>query len=62
MDETVTDWLGRPLGIIKKEGDKSVVTDWQGKPLGSADSNGTKDFLGRPLSPKNVPGILIKKQ
>ena len=58
MDKTVTDWLGRPLGIIKSDG---KVTDWVGRPLGSADKNGTRDFFGKPISPNNVPDILIKR-
>jgi hypothetical protein len=60
-DKVITDFLGRPLGVVKKVGDKTTVTDWVGKPLGSADKSGTRDFLGKPVSPNNVPEILIKK-
>ena len=62
MDKVVTDWLGNPLGVIKKDGNKSTVTDWTGRPLGSADDKGTKDFQGNPVSPQNVPDILLRKE
>jgi hypothetical protein len=60
-DETVTDFLGRPIGILKKDGDKTTVTDWVGKPLGTADKGGTRNFIGKPVSPNNVPEILLKR-
>jgi hypothetical protein len=60
-DKVITDWVGRPLGVIKTDGTKSTVTDWVGRPLGSADDKGTRDFIGKPISPQNVPGILIKR-
>lgn len=60
-NKVVTDWQGRPLGVVKKEGDKSTVTDWEGNPLGTADEKGTRDFIGKPISPQNVPDILIDK-
>ena len=60
MDKIVTDWFGKPLAVVKKEGDKTTVTDWIGKPKGSADKNGTRDWVGKPISPNNIPDILIK--
>lgn len=60
-DKVVTDFLGRPLAVVKKMGDKTTVTDWTGKPLGTADKGGTRDFIGKPISPNNVPEILIKR-
>jgi len=62
MDETVVDWLGRPLGIVKKEGDRTTVTSWTGDPLGSADNKGTRTWLGQPVSPNNVPDLLLPKK
>lgn len=61
-DNVITDFLGRPLAIVKKKGDKTTVTDWIGKPLGTADKGGARDFIGKPVSPNNVPEILIKRE
>lgn len=62
MDELITDFLGKPIGRIKKEEDDSAkVTDWLGNPLGSADSKGTRDFIGRPISQNNEPALLLNK-
>lgn len=60
-EKIVTDFLGRPIGRLIKDGDKTTVTDFLGKPLGSADSTGTRDFLGKPISRDNVPDILFGK-
>ncbi len=61
-DKVVTDWTGKPIGIIKKNGNKSTVTDWTGRVLGSADDKGTRDFTGKLISPQNVPDILLRKE
>ena len=60
-NKIIVDFFGRPLAVVKTEGDKSTVVDWVGRPLGSADKHGTRDFVGRPVSPNNVPEILIKR-
>lgn len=59
-DKVVTDWTGKPIGVIKTEGSKSVVTDWAGRTLGTADEKGTRDYTGRLISPQNVPDILLR--
>jgi septal ring factor EnvC (AmiA/AmiB activator) len=38
------------------------VSTFQGEPLGTADGDGTRDFLGRPISKQNVPGLLFSKE
>jgi len=58
----ISDYLGRPIGRIIKDGDRSEVSDWTGKPLGSADENGTRDYLGKPLYQGNHPELLIPKE
>lgn len=60
-EKLVTDFLGRPIGRLIKDGDKTTVTDFLGKPLGTADASGTRDFLGKPVSRDNVPDILFGK-
>lgn len=60
-EKIVTDFLGRPIGRLIKDGNKTTVTDFLGKPLGSADESGTRDFLGRTVSRDNIPDILFGK-
>ena len=62
MDKIITDWVGNPIGRESKDGDKTVVTTWTGEQLGTADDKGTRDFIGKPLSPQNAPDILLKKK
>lgn len=61
-EEIITDYFGKPIGKLIKDGDKTTVTDYCGKPLGTADKNGTRDFTGKPVSPNNVPEILLDRE
>lgn len=62
MTKEVKDFFGRVIAVVKEDGDKSRVSDWTGRSLGSADDKGTKDYLGKVVSPDNVPDILIRKE
>lgn len=62
-DDIITDFFGKPVGRIKTdENGASEVTDYHGKPLGYADKTGTRTFLGQPISPQNIPGLLLSPE
>lgn len=59
QEEVIRDFHGQPIGKLKTRGDRTEAFDFFGAPLGTADRTGTRDFLGRPISPNNVPGLLF---
>ena len=61
-EKIVSDFYGNPIGKTSKVGNKTTVSSFTGEPLGSADEHGTRDFFGNPISPQNIPDILLKRK